>query len=156
MALAEALHHSRDVGSEQHFALRGQKTASAAGNRLAPLVEVSGPEEAAVTVGNVAVAGSLGSAPCLQGDDGIDGRSIRYLLAVNLARKKQQEEEEEQERRQELAMAQLRQLFADGSPTGASSSSLSRGGGRRKKKPRYLKICTLFLLPFFLQFLFSV
>ena len=30
MALAEALHHSGDVGSEQHVAQRGQKTASAA------------------------------------------------------------------------------------------------------------------------------
>ena len=39
MALAEVLHHSGDVGSEQHVAPRGQKTASAAGRRPDELVE---------------------------------------------------------------------------------------------------------------------
>ena len=62
-----------------------------AGKRPAPLAAVSEPQEAAVTVGCVAATGSLGS---LQGGDGIDGRTIRYLLKVNLARKKKGEEEE--------------------------------------------------------------
>ena len=51
MALAEALHHSRDVGSEQHVAPRGQKTASAAGKRRAPLEEVAPPQGGAGMVG---------------------------------------------------------------------------------------------------------
>ena len=57
-------------------------------------------QEAAVTAGYVAAA--VGSPPLLQGGDGVDGRTIRYLLKVNLARTKKEEEER---RREELEQA---------------------------------------------------
>ena len=60
--------------------------------RLAPLAEVSGPQEAAVTVGYVAAAWLLGRPPRPQGEDSVDGRTLRYLLIVNLALKMKEEE----------------------------------------------------------------
>ena len=68
--------------------------------RPAPLAEVSGPQEPVVTVGCVAAAVPVGSPPLLQGGDGVDGRTIRYLLKVNPARTK--EEEEKERRRKEM------------------------------------------------------
>ena len=55
MALAAATHHSAPRGECQvpYDALRGQKTASAAGMRSAPLAEVAEPQGGAVTVGYV-------------------------------------------------------------------------------------------------------
>ena len=100
MALAAATHHSAPRGECRvpNVALRGKKTASAAGMRPASLAEVCGPQKAAATVGYVAAAVPVGSPPLLQGGDGIDGRTTRCLLKVNLARTKN---EEEKERRRE-------------------------------------------------------
>ena len=106
MALAAAQHHSapKCAGPETHEALQGQTTARAAGKRPAPLAEVSGPQKAAVTVGYVAAAVPVGSPLLLQGGDGVDGRTIRYLLKVNLARTKKEEEKERRRRELEQAM----------------------------------------------------
>ena len=79
MALAAAQHHSapKCAGLETHEALRGQTTARAAGKRPAPLAEVSGRQEAAVTVGYVAAAGALSLATPSAG--GCGGRRRRRL-----------------------------------------------------------------------------
>ena len=117
MALARALHHSAQrveeprerVEGEMYGVPRRQKLPLPGtrrlrtqkrpllGTRRARLAEVSGPQEAAVTVGYVAAAVPVGSPPLLQGGDGIDGRAIRYLLNVNLARQKKRGGEGEEE-----------------------------------------------------------
>ena len=126
MALAAALHHSagprEKVEKQQNGAPRGQKTAARAGEgevheqhdgpraqnrplpgtRPEPLAEVSEPQGPAATVGYVAARPPLiWWGPKLLADssaEAIDGRTLRYLLKENLARKKEEEEEEEERR----------------------------------------------------------
>ena len=57
----------------------GDKTASAAGKRPAPLEEVAQPQEGAVIVGYMAASVLLLGVPRLQGDDGVDDRTVRLL-----------------------------------------------------------------------------
>ena len=82
------------------------------GKRPAPLAESSGPQEAAVTVGYVAAAGPMGCPPRLQGEDGIDDRTTRFLLRANLALKKEEEKVRRREREEaeyEAGMQELNQ-----------------------------------------------
>ena len=83
-------------------ALRGQKTATAAGQRPAPL------EEVARSHGKSAVAVCLRGARCEV--LGIDGRTIGHLLKVNLARKKKEEEEEERRKVEEMEQAKEEEM----------------------------------------------
>ena len=76
----------RDARSPTETDSQGRK-------RLAPLAEVSGLQEAAVTVGYVAAAWLLGSPP--RPEDSVDGRTLRYLLIVNLALMMKEEKEAE-------------------------------------------------------------
>ena len=72
----------------------------------------------------------LGSAPRLQGEDNIDGRTLRYLPEVNLTLKKQEEEArteaEHEARRQELD----RQVQADVLLNLAESRAWRKSAGR--------------------------
>ena len=83
MALAEAQHHSapKCAGPETHEAPRGQTTARAAWKRPAPLAEVSGPQEVAVTVGFVAAAGAPSLATPSLADaagDAVDAVTVEF------------------------------------------------------------------------------
>ena len=82
MALAAATHHSAPRGECRvpNDAPRGQKTASAAGKRPAPLEEVAAPQEGAVTVGYVAAPGPLLSTPMLADApaEAVDARTVRF------------------------------------------------------------------------------
>ena len=140
MALAAATHHSAPRGECRVLniaALRGQKTASAAGMRPAPLAEVSGPQEAGVTVGYVVAAVPVGSPPLLQGGDGIDGRTIRYLK-VNLARQKKEEEKERRRRREKAKKERRARSGRCGWPglRRWRSSSWMKGAGPQMHPPR--------------------
>ena len=149
MALAAALHHSagprEKVEKQQNGAPRGQKTAARAGEgevheqhdgpraqnrphpgtRPEPLAEVSEPQGPAATVGYVAARPPLiWCGPKLLADssaEAVDGRTLRYLLKENLARKKEEEEEEEEERRR--TQQETSQLQQRGPLAGAASSS---------------------------------
>ena len=147
MALATVMHHSYKVHTE-NGAPRSQTTATRAregevheqhdglraqnrplpGTRPEPLAEVSEPQGPAATVGYVAARPPLiWWGPKLLADssaEAIDGRTLRYLLKENLARKK------EEERRRTQQETQLQQR---GPLAGAASSSRSV---RRKKKKR--------------------
>ena len=100
MALSAAAHHSFDkvAAGAKYNAPRAQKT-DRAGMRPEPLEEVSEPQGPAATVGYVAARPPLmWWGPKLLADssaEAIDGRTLRYLLNKNLARKKEEEEEEE-------------------------------------------------------------
>ena len=126
MALAAALHHSagpkEKVEMQQNGAPRGQKTAARAreveeqathdglraqtapppGVRPGSLAE-PGPQRSDRSLrrssGQTPLLGvpSLADAPA----EAIDGRTLRYLLKANLARKKNEEEEEEDEEEEE-------------------------------------------------------
>ena len=90
-ALATVTHHSSQVGTKND-GLRAQKTVtSAGGKRPAPLEEVAGPQDA---VDYVAVARPLGSPPLVQGGDGVDGTTLRW---VALKQKQIEEEKKENE-----------------------------------------------------------
>ena len=91
VALAAAQHHSapKRAVPRTHEALRVQTTATAAGKRPAPLAEVSGPQEAAVTVGHVAAAGAPSPAtPSLAdaGGDAVDAVTAEFLVGAARAR----------------------------------------------------------------------
>ena len=117
MELATALHHSaqRVEGPSEgevhakHDGPRAQKR-PLPGTRPAPLAEVSGPQVRAATVGYVAARPPLiWWGPKLLADssaEAIDGRTLRYLLKMNLARK----EEEEEERRRRAQFSSSRSL----------------------------------------------
>ena len=137
MALAAALHHSagpkEKVEMQQNGAPRGQKTAAKAreveeqaahddlraqtapppGVRPGSLAE-PGPQRSDRSLrrssGQTPLLGvpSLADAPA----EAIDGRTLRYLLKANLARKKYEEEEEEEKRYQERAAETRRRAQA--------------------------------------------
>ena len=120
---------------EKHDGLRAQKR-PLPGTRPEPLAEVSEPQGPAATVGYVAARPPLiWWGPKLLADSSaevIDGRTLRYLLKKNLARKEEEEEEEERRRTQQET-SQLQQI---GPLAGAASSSRSV---RRKRKKRSKK-----------------
>ena len=156
MALATVMHHSYKVHTE-NGAPRSQTTATRAregevheqhdglraqnrplpGTRPEPLEEVSEPQGPAATVGYVAARPPLiWWGPKLLADssaEAIDGRTLRYLIKENLARKEEEEEEEEERRRTQQETSQLQQR---GPLAGAASSSRSV---RRKRKKRSKK-----------------
>ena len=71
--------------STKNDAPRGQKTVtSAGGKRLEALLEVAGPQEAAVTVGHVAASAPLLVVLSLRVADSVDGTTVSYLLKVAL------------------------------------------------------------------------
>ena len=106
MAVAEATHHSaprrqktataiREVEEQAtHEGLRAQ-TALPPGARPGILVE-PGPQRSDRTVRHSAGDTPLLVVPALRGDDGVDGTTLRFLLAQNLSLKKKQEEEEKE------------------------------------------------------------
>ena len=113
MTLAEKLHHTsrgpkiarvgEEVVHDAHNALRGPKTPPP-GVRPGSLAE-PGPQRSdrslRRSLGDTPLLGvpSLADAPA----EAIDGRTLRYLLKANLARKKYEEEEEEEKKFQEKA-----------------------------------------------------
>ena len=104
MALAAAQHHSapKCAGHEMHEALRGQTTARAAGKRPAPLAEVSGTQEAAVTVDYVAAAGAPSLATPSLADaagDAVDAVTVEFLVEWALLDRGEQERVRMVERR---------------------------------------------------------
>ena len=111
-ALAEAHHHSAPkVGAETHYALRRQKTASAA----RPGVLEDPAPQGAVTVGYVAAPVPTLALSVLAGSAGeaVDDRSLRFLLGRSLAETKE-EEKKAKEKKEELDQArrELRTLLA--------------------------------------------
>ena len=147
MVLAEACHHSsgtfpptlkerRMAGQDAYEALRGQKTARTAGLHPDELVE-PGVQVRAVTVGYVAAR-----VPTLAGhrlacdDDGVDGRTVRFLLKQSLAEKKKEWEEERRRMVQESVEQVRARVDAENAARHAASSST---GKRRKRKKRRKK-----------------
>ena len=160
VALAAALHHSAGpvgkVEMQQNGAPRGQKTAARAreveeqathdglraqtapppGVRPGSLAE-PGPQRSDRSLrcssGQTPLLGvpSLADAPA----EAIDGRTLRYLLKANLARKKYEEEEEEEKKYQEKAAEPKRraQALLDHA---ASLPKRKRKKRRKKKLPR--------------------
>ena len=156
-AVATALHHSAQRGGgvvrrptgtedsgnregevhEMHDGIRAQKR-PLPGTRPEPLAEVSEPQGPAATVGYVAARPPLiWWGPKLLADSSakaIDGRTLRYLLKMNLARKKEEEEEEERRRTQQ----ETSQLQQRGPLAGAASSSRSVKRKRKKRSKKKL------------------
>ena len=80
--------------------------------------------------GYVAAPVLLRSAPRLQGEDSIDGRTLRYLLDVNLTLKKQKEEAR-REAEHEARMQELdRRVQADVPLSPAESRAWRKWAGR--------------------------
>ena len=100
-ALAVATHHSAPRGECRvpHDALRGQKTASAAGKRPAPLAEVAEPHGWAVTVGYVAAPVPLLESSTAE-DERINDTALRYLVKQVVERRKVLEEQERKEEKE--------------------------------------------------------
>ena len=150
MELAAALHHSRDARSEvAHVALRGQKTASS-GARPAPLAEVAGPQGRAATVGYVAaLVPTLAGHRLTSDDDGVDGRTVRFLLKQSLALKKKEEEEEERRRmvRESVERVRARVDAENAARHASSSSSVVKRRKRKKKRKRKAPRCALLRFP---------
>ena len=125
-ALAEAHHHSApNVGAETHYALRRQKTASAA----RPGVLKDPAPQGAVTVGYVAAPVPTLALSVLAGSAGeaVDDRSLRFLLGRSLAEKKEEEEKRRKaefdrqvEEVRQASLARARELY----------------GSKRKRKKR--------------------
>ena len=116
MALAAATHHSAQRGECRvpYDALRGQKTASAAGMRPAPLEEEAEPLAARA----YRAAGLLSPALAVLGGGGdvVDAAALAFLLAQNLSSQAQQVEdgrEEEERQRRELAEVEMEELRAE-------------------------------------------
>ena len=160
MALAAALHHSaglkENVEMQQNGAPRGQKTAARAGEEVehathyGPRAQETPPP--GVRPGSLAEPGpqrsdrslrrSSGQTPLLgvpsladAPAEAIDGRTLRYLLKANIARKKFEEEEEEEKKYQERAAESRRreQALLDHA---ASLPKRKRKKKRKKKLPR--------------------
>ena len=124
------------AGQDAYEALRGQKTARTAGLHPDELVEPGVPVRA-VTVGYVAAR-----VPTLAGhrlacdDDGVDGRTVRFLLKQSLAEQKKEWEEERRRMVQESVEQVRARVDAENAARHASSSST---GKRRKRKKRRKK-----------------
>ena len=145
-ALAEAHHHSAPkVGAETHYALRRQKTASAA----RPGVLEDPAPQGAVTVGYVAAPVPTLALSVLAGSAGeaVDDRSLRFLLGRSLAETKEEEEKKAKEEEEELDQArrELRTLLAVPEPrrtaeqetrVRACRSVLGAAYKRKRKKRR--------------------
>ena len=159
MALAAALHHSagpkEKVEMQQYGAPRGQKTAARAGEEVehathyGPRAQETPPP--GVRPGSLAEPGpqrsdrslrrSSGQTPLLgvpsladAPAEAIDGRTLRYLLKANIARKKFEEEEEEEKRYQERAAESRRREKA--LLDHAASLQNRKRKKRKKKLPR--------------------
>ena len=150
MVLAEACHHSsgtfpptlkerRMAGQDAYEALRGQKTARTAGfaprrARGAGGCTVRGQ----VTVGYVAArVPTLAGHRLTSDDDGVDGRTVRFLLKQSLAEKK--EWEEERRRLVQESVEQVRaRVDAENAARHAASSSTGKRRKRKKRKKKKL------------------
>ena len=84
------------------------------------------PAVTAVTVGSVATAVLLGSAPRLQGDDAIDGCTVRFLLQRNQAR--QREEGKARRRELEEQLQELKEELGEGGVRAARAGTRPPGG----------------------------
>ena len=162
MALTAALHHSagprEKVEMQQNGAPRGQKTAARAREveeqathdglraRMAPPLGVRpgslaepGPQRSDRSLrrssGQTPLLGvpSLADAP----PEAIDGRTLRYLLKANLARKKyEEEEEEEEEKKYQERAAETRRRAQALLDHAVSLPKRKRKKKRKKKLPR--------------------
>ena len=155
MALAEALHHSCGVEpSGPNEALRGQKTASAAGTRPGVLKDPA--PQGAVTVGYVAAPGPLLSTPSFADSmaDSVDDRAVQILLQLALKKKEEEDEEERrraEEEKHERRMQRLNQKVGHDMPLTEAEwaawrqwvvklpSPSSSAGTKRKRKKRRKK-----------------
>ena len=148
MVLAEACHHSsgtfpptlkerRMAGQDAYGALRRQKTARIAGLHPDELVE-PGVQVRAVTVGYVAArVPTLAGHRLTSDDDGVDGRTVRFLLKQSLAEKK--EWEEERRRLVQESVEQVRaRVDAENAARHAASSSTGKRRKRKKRKKKKL------------------
>ena len=166
MELATALHHSAQGPKKRvveepreeelpvkHNATSGQNATPPWGVRPAHPLDVS--EQPPLVAATCVAAGfpllgvpSLADAPA----EAIDGRTLRYLLKVNLARKKKEEEEQErkaeEEEHEERMLEIHRKVRADEAVTDAEWSawkawrgigSSSSGVKKRKRKKRRKK-----------------
>ena len=145
MVLAEACHHSsgtfpptlkerRMAGQDAYEALRGQKTARTAGLHPDELVE-PGVQGRAVTVGYVAArVPTLAGHRLASDDDGVDGRTVRFLLKQSLAEKKKEWEEERRRMVQESVEQVRARVDAENAARHASTGKRRKRKKRRKKK----------------------
>ena len=138
MELAVALHHSRDARSEvAHEVLRGQKTASS-GTRPETPEEVSGPQEAAVTVGYVAAARAPSLATPSLADsagDAVDAAALEFLVWVACKTPEQIERSKQASwRKQRKEAAKKEKESAKGEEE--ASSSRRRRKKRKKNLPK--------------------
>ena len=146
MVLAEACHHSsgtfpptlkerRMAGQDAYEALRGQKTARTAGLHSDELVE-PGVQGRAVTVGYVAArVPTLAGHRLTSDDDGVDGRTVRFLLKQSLTEKKKEWEEE----RRRLVQESVEQVRARVDPENAARHAASSSTGKRRKRKKRKK-----------------
>ena len=126
------------AGQDAYEALRGQKTASS-GTRPEPLAEVSEPQVGAVTVGYVAArVPTLAGHRLTSDDDGVDGRTVRFLLKQSLAEKKEEWEEERRRLVQESVEQVRARVDAENAARHAASSSTGKRRKRKKRKKKKL------------------
>ena len=139
MELAAALHHSRDARSEvAHEALRGQKTASS-GTRPEPPEEVSGPQEAAVTVGFVAAARAPSLATPSLADtagDAVDAAALEFLVWAAFKTPEQIERSKQASWRKQRKEAAKKEKESAKGEEEASSSQRRRKKRKKKKLPK--------------------
>ena len=151
MELATALHHSaqglkkrvveeprEEELSVKHNATSGQIATPLWGVRPAHPLDVSAqpPLVAATCVtAGVPLLGvpSLADAPA----EAIDGRTLRYLLKVNLVRKKNEEEEEEEEKKKKKRQEESAKLRRRAQALFHHAASLPK---RKRKKKRKRKL----------------
>ena len=169
MTLTEALHHSagpstkkvverrekhEEVEFETHAALRGHNPPPP-GSRPGVLLDHKPPWVDAVTVGYVAGGAPLMGVPSLADSsaEAIDGRTLRFLLKQNLARKEEEEEMRRklEEAEHEASLLRLSDRACAGEPlTADEHAALRRWSGlppkkvpmrkRKKRKKKHPKI----------------
>ena len=160
MDLAAAQHHSAPMcaGSETHEARRGQTTARAgSGWRLWQRCPYRTRRQSRSVTWQL--PGCWGRPLRPQGEDSVDGRTLRYLLIVNLALKMKEEEEARRRKREEAeyeAPMQVldRRVFETEELTLAESYAWRAWAGhlssQEKKKKRKKKAAEIFLSMLFI------
>ena len=141
MALTAAQHHSapKCSGLETHEAHTGQTTSRAAGKRRAPLAEVSGPQEVAVTVGHVAAARALPLATPSLADaagDAVDAAALEFLVWAAFKTPEQIERSKQASWRKQRKEAAKKEKEAAKGEEEASSSQRRRKKRKKKKLPK--------------------
>ena len=153
MELAAALHHRRDAGSGTHVGPTGTEDSElrAAARRPDGARAAWRGEQSRLVTWLPQCRRCAGHR--LKGDDGVDGRTVRFLLQQSLAltkkkkkKKKKEEEEEEEEERRRMVQESVEQVrarvdaeFAAGH--GSSSSTVKRRKRKKKRKKRLPRTC---------------